>query len=249
MFSERVSWGGLKSYVVHNAPEGRSPKLAVVLCHGYGAPGLDLVGLGEALWHAAPELAAEVALVFPAAPLALDEIGLLGGRAWWMLDLERLLNNPTRETLLEFRCAIPAGLPEARERIVALVEQVQENLKLSRSQIVLGGFSQGAMLAIDVALNLAEPPAALCILSGGLICHPNWQQLSKKLGKLKVLQSHGRRDAILRFSEAQALQAMLVAGGADVEFIPFDGGHEIPPQVVARMADLLKQLLAEQNRL
>ena len=249
MFSERVSWGGLKSYVVHNAPDGQSPKLAVVLCHGYGAPGLDLVGLGEELWNAAPELAAEVALVFPAAPLALDEIGMLGGRAWWMLDLERLLNNPSRETMLEFRCGIPAGLPDARERIVALVEQVQENLKLSPSQIVLGGFSQGAMLAIDVALNLPEPPAALCILSGGVICHPNWQALSSQRGKLNVLQSHGRRDGILRFSEAQALQAMLVAGGANVDFIAFDGGHEIPPQVIARMADLLKRLLAEQKPL
>jgi len=228
---------------MHGAPEGEQPSLAVVLCHGYGAPGTDLVPLAEAIWEIAPELQARVAFVFPTAPHSLDEMGMLGGRAWWPLDLDRILNRRTLETLLEFRRATPPGLTDSRARIVALVDHLREQFGLATSQIVLGGFSQGAMLATDVALHLPEPPAALAILSGGVICEAEWQRLASVRGPLRVLQSHGRADQILPYSEAEQLRQILESGGSALEFLPFAGGHEIPARVLERFAALLVRRL------
>jgi phospholipase/carboxylesterase len=42
-----VEWGGLDCLVVHDLPADTLPALAVILCHGFGAPGTDLVGLAE----------------------------------------------------------------------------------------------------------------------------------------------------------------------------------------------------------
>src|SRR6478752_1983208 len=122
MHSEKVTWGGLTSYVVHDLGDGEQPSLAVVLCHGYGAPGTDLIGLAEPLLSNDLGSAGEkTVFIFPAAPLDLAGQGIPGGRAWWPIDLDRLINRRTPELLAQFRRACPAGLPEARDRLVALL--------------------------------------------------------------------------------------------------------------------------------
>jgi predicted esterase len=60
---------------------------------------------------------------------------------------------------------VAQGLDEARKAVLAMVEQVQRDTGLPLSRFILAGFSQGAMLATDVALHLPESPAALCIFS------------------------------------------------------------------------------------
>ena len=54
---------------------GSPPELAVVLCHGYGAPGDDLVGLASEVLRLHPELMGRVRFYFPAAPLILQGFG------------------------------------------------------------------------------------------------------------------------------------------------------------------------------
>jgi phospholipase/carboxylesterase len=53
------------------------------------------------------------------------------------------------------------------------------------------------------------------------------------------VQSHGRHDPLLPFSIAQALRDDLTAAGAQVDWIEFAGGHEIPPPVLAGVSTLL----------
>jgi phospholipase/carboxylesterase len=243
MNSQRVTWGGLKCWVVHNLPEGKQPSLVAILCHGFGAPGTDLVPLADELCELAPELREEVLFVFPTAPLSLDDIGLLGGRAWWLIDLDRLINERTPETLLHFRTSTPKGLAESRGLILALIEHITQQFQLSPAQLLLGGFSQGAMLATDVALHLPQPPAALAILSGAVICQAEWEAKIQARGPLTVLQSHGTHDPILPFSEAELLRDMLTRGSSDVEFIRFPGEHGIPRAAFDRLGALLVRLL------
>src|SRR5262245_21982218 len=138
MHLEKVAWGGLTSYAVHDLAAGEQPNLAVVLCHGYGAPGTDLVALPQPLLVDAPvgqgagsiphpgplpegEGAGRAVFIFPAAPLDLAAQGMPGGRAWWPVDLDRLINRRTPELLVQFRRACPPGLPEARDRLLALL--------------------------------------------------------------------------------------------------------------------------------
>ncbi|HID22950.1 MAG TPA: phospholipase, partial [Planctomycetaceae bacterium] len=216
----------------------------VVLCHGFGAPGTDLVSLAPDLILLEPGLADGVRFVFPAGPLRLDEVGLAGGRAWWMIDLNRLNAAMERGEVLDLRRETPDGLPEARRQLMELVGTVCVRMKVGPSQIVLGGFSQGAMLATDVTLRLDDAPAALCIWSGTLLCEDDWRRLAPRRRGLRVLQSHGRSDPLLPFAAAESLRDLLEGAGLEIEFLPFAGFHEIPREALRRFADLLQHRLA-----
>jgi phospholipase/carboxylesterase len=239
----KVNWGSLAAYLSHELPAGQSPEMAVVLCHGYGAPAGDLASLAGYFGQVQPELLQRAAFLFPAAPLDLSVQGLPGGRAWWQIDLDRLLNQPTPELLMRFRRDPPVGLAEAREQFGEWLAAAGKQLNLPEDRFVLGGFSQGSMIATDWALRQAKRPAGLCILSGALVNESQWTPLAKARGPLTVFQSHGHHDPILAFPQAQALQELLLASGSDVEFVPFSGGHEIPPAVIRRLAGFLTRLL------
>jgi phospholipase/carboxylesterase len=241
--TEKVTWGGLTSIVAHDLPAGEKPSLAVVLCHGYGAPGTDLAGLAQPLLTVTA-IAKKVALIFPAAPLDLAEQGIPGGRAWWHLDLDRLINRRSPEVLERFRRDCPEGLPEARNALVALLSAAGRHFGLAADHFVLGGFSQGSMLAADVALRLKKPPAGLCILSGGLINETEWQRLAQERGPIDVLQSHGRGDSILPFSSGESLRDLLTSAGANVDFYAFNGDHEIPLEVLHRLTHFIRERAA-----
>lgn len=238
---EKHVWGGLSTFVAHDIPPGTQPELAVVLCHGFGASGLDLAGLTQAFSIVKPELLKRMAFVYPAAPLDLTDAGMPGGRAWWMIDLERLLNRPTPEMLARFRHATPPGLPEARDMMLEMLAQAGQHFGLGGERFVLGGFSQGSMIATDIALRSPVAPAGLCILSGALINADEWREQTPAL-PLSVFQSHGRQDPILMYLQATALHDLLVEKGCDVEFLPFDGQHEIPPIVIHRLVAWLAKL-------
>jgi phospholipase/carboxylesterase len=242
MPTQKLAWGGLNCYVVHDLPAGVQPRLAVVLCHGYGASGRDLVGLAQPLLLPEVGLADRLALIFPEGPLDLAEKGMPGGRAWWHIDLNRLINRPTPELLDQFRRASPAGLSESRTMLLRLLDEAAKHFALTADQFVLGGFSQGAMLTTDVALRLKKPPAGLCVLSGALINESEWRRLAGERGPLTVLQSHGKYDSILPFPMAGALRDMLLDAGADVDFQAFAGDHEIPMEVLHRMTHFIRRL-------
>lgn len=215
--------------------------LAVVLCHGYGAPGDDLADLGPALVQQRPELAA-VRFFFPAAPLALD-LGFGEGRAWWPIDMEKLVAAQAGgpDALRAFRNQEPQGMADARKALLRFVDAALRSTQpdLSPRQLVLGGFSQGAMLACDVGLRLEEAPAGLALLSGTLLTEPVWQDKAARRAGLPVFQSHGRFDPILPFDGAEALRNLLRVAGLDVTFVPFDDGHTIPRPAFTGLADFL----------
>lgn len=241
MIAEQATYGDLDCVVVRS--QTQSPRLAVVLCHGFGASGEDLVGLAEPLIQLIGERAEEIAFIFPAAVLSLADRGMPGGRAWWWIDLDRLLNMPSPETLRAFRTDRPAGMADATTKLLQLVSEVQQEWQLTPSQIVLGGFSQGSMIATDAALTMPEPPAALIIYSGALICEAEWKERAARLANTKIIQSHGRRDPILHISQGLALRDALTAGGCQPKYLEFNGFHEIHPAVINATADLLKSLL------
>ncbi len=246
MRSENVSWGGLKSVVVHNLADGQQPRLAVVLCHGYGASATDLVGLAEPMLMTGPA-DLPVVMIFPGAPLDLARQGMPGGRAWWPIDLDRLVNRRTPEMAEKFRKACPEGLPAARDHLVSLLGEAGRHFGLSAEQFVLGGFSQGSMLATDVALRLKKRPAGLCILSGALINEEEWQRLAGERGALDVLQTHGNYDSILPIEWATPLRDLLNGAGASMDFYSFDGDHEIPLEAMHRLTHFVRDKATEKK--
>jgi phospholipase/carboxylesterase len=125
-----------------NDREGGGSGPVVVLLHGYGAPGDDLVPLFRVL--RAPR---DTRFVFPEAPLVPPEIAAYGGRAWWPIDTVALQRAAAEGRADERARMVPEGLREANQQVNALLDAVERELGVNGEQIVLGGFSQGGMLS------------------------------------------------------------------------------------------------------
>lgn len=156
---------------------------------------------------------AETCFVFPAAPIALGN----GGRAWWNRG------GPDMEAALE--------------KVVALLEFV--HARNSQARIVLGGFSQGAILTSNL---LGENPqrltAAVLLAPSGRV----QRERDPSVPKPHIFLAHGRSDDRLPFDGSLQLREQLLDEGYSVEWVPFDDGHTIPPKVVEDLAAFLKQL-------
>jgi phospholipase/carboxylesterase len=229
--------GELDCRVVDALPEGATPELAVVLCHGFGAPATDLVPLAPELMALEGALAERVRFVFPGAPLTLAELGMPSGRAWFHLPQEVLMGQARDWS--RFAREVPPGIGAARRGVMSVVEALSTATKLPYGRIVLGGFSQGGMVTTDVALRLEEAPAGLCILSGTLTSEADWRQRASARKGLPVFQAHGRYDDVLPFSAAERLRDLLVEAGLSVDFHPFEGPHTIDPGELERLAAFL----------
>ena len=226
---ERIDIAGLTTRIVGDA----AAKHTVVLLHGFGAPGDDLVALAQFI-------RAPVRFVFPEAPLELG--GLYGdSRAWWLLDLARLEAELRSGSPRDRRGEVPDGLEAARSHVTRFLDQLQARYAIDNTQLVLGGFSQGAMLSLDVALHRATP-AALILMSGTLLAESIWKPRMKQLAGVPIFQSHGRHDPLLPFAIAELLRDELRTAGANVTWIEFAGGHEIPPPVLDGVTKVLATL-------
>lgn len=200
----RARPGGLNAITI-GAPDAA---MVVIVLHGREMAGADLAPFGHSLGVPAQ-------FVFPDAPVACAK-----GHSWWPVDAEarlrRLSVGPMDLCEMD-----PPGRAEARERLDALLGQFHSR------QRVLVGFSQGGMLAMDYVLHGGRVDG-LALLSSTRIAFADWQPRLPCLAGLPILVAHGRTDAELAFAAGEGLRDAAMAGGAEVSWLPFDGGHEIP---------------------
>lgn len=217
------------------------PKRAVLLLHGFGSSAADLLPLAGEMIRRAPSLRDEVAFAFAEGPIPLGDMGAGPARAWWMLELRRIAARRAGDAaeLLRHRTEVPAGMPEARALVEAALASWLASLGLEREAAVVGGFSQGAMLATDLALHANARLAGLWILSGALVAEPVWRERAPLHEGLPVVQSHGRLDPVLGLASAEALRELLRDAALEVEWVGFEGEHYVPDEVVDRLAAAL----------
>lgn len=217
--------------------EGGGEGPVIVLLHGFGAPGTDLVSLYRVL-----DVPRGTRFVFPAAPLELAyAYGMGDSRAWWMIDMVALDAAIRSGTFRDLGKEIPEGLPEAREAVLGMLDAIEQRMR--PSALMLGGFSQGAMLSLDVALHTDRPIASLALMSGTLLAEALWAPRMAARAGTPVVLSHGTHDPLLPFAVAEKLRDRLVEAGLEVEFVPFRGQHEIPPVVIDRVGALARKTL------
>jgi phospholipase/carboxylesterase len=198
----------------------------VVLLHGFGAPGTDLVSL-----HRVLDAPAGTRFAFPAGVVDLGPMFGGDARAWWFIDLEERLRRQARGESRDPN-EVPDGMDHAASLVALWIDSVR-----GASPLVVGGFSQGAMLALEVALRLHAPPNGLVLMSSTLLAAARQKPLLPKLANTPIFQSHGRQDAILAFEDAEKLHAHLQTA----EFLPFRGGHEIPEPVIRGVSALIRK--------
>ena len=238
----RTRIDSLECIVVDGGP---SPSIAVVICHGYGASYEDLAPLSGEWIGLLGDHAAKFRFVFPDAHHSLAEFGMPYGRAWWPINMARLAEAVQASNFDELHDHEPPGIDDARARLCGTVREVIKGLDGEATPLVLGGFSQGAMLAMDASLRGdIEAPQLLLQFSSTIVCQSQW---ARALGRLKdtfVFQSHGKIDPILPFSSAEALHQMLTDAGITVDFHSFLGPHTIDVESVVRSAQAMSQLAA-----
>lgn len=199
---------------------------AVVLLHGYGADAGDLAPLSQALRCKHP-----VSWYFPNGSLQVPIGPMMMGRGWFPIDIEGLESAMQRGEHRELAHFRPEGLQILSEKIGRWVR----GLKKQHEQILLGGFSQGAMLAVDSYLQNNIDVDGLILLSGSPMNLPQWESCIVERKPVPFFASHGRQDPILSFVGAQMLVNFLKQYQFTGDLLPFDGGHEIPPQVLQQL--------------
>jgi phospholipase/carboxylesterase len=203
----------------------------MVLLHGYGSDAAHWVPYANTI-----PFVEGGRFAFPQAPELARRTGGVG-RQWW--DLNLAAYRRTGRPGVDLTSADAAGLIRAA-RITRKSLAAEGNSW--RAPFVLGGFSQGAMVSCQVAFGSSEPLAALVILSGTAINLAEWRKGFPTRKGLPIFMAHGRTDRILPFDLAELLRKEMVAAGLSVTFVPFDGDHEIPAQVVVALGDFLRAL-------
>ncbi|MDO8679503.1 MAG: alpha/beta fold hydrolase [Acidobacteriota bacterium] len=193
----------------------------IVLLHGYGSNAEDWLQFSETV-----NLPPNGRFVFPNGPWR----GPSGARGWWWLNIEGHV--PKGERFPDFSVASPAGIKVASRLVREFLEDVPE-------PIVLGGFSQGAMLSGEIAFQSEQPLAALVMLGGTTVNEAVWVERFPGRRSLPIFIAHGRQDGVLPFAIADRFRTKLQAAGLDVTWVPFDGGHEIPPPVIRELNTFL----------
>jgi phospholipase/carboxylesterase len=234
---QSISAGPLSGIMTATGPAGE-PERDVILLHGFGAPGTDLVGLEHSIQTEVP-----TRFIYLAAPFTLEGMsGPHAGRAWWHIDMIALHVARMLGSHDELAGQVPEGLKHGREVLTQAISALQTEHGLKLEKTVIGGFSQGAMLSCDYVLRSGAPVEALLQLSGTMICEGEWKPLMQKRPGFRVFQSHSREDQILPFELAERLRDSWKEAGGDIDFVEFRGGHGIAPQVLERLSRFLAKL-------
>ena len=206
------------------ASRGKATSL-VVFVHGYGANGADLLDIGDGL---APHLPGTAFV----APDAADRVpGAPFGYQWFAI--------PRFDGSSE--AAARAGLRRSAEDLTAFLDQRLAYEGLGPEALALVGFSQGAMMSLEVAPRRAVAPAAVVAISGRLI---GPERLGEALSKPPMLIVHGDQDQVVPFAEmALAADALVAAGFETYGHVMTGMGHGISQDGLQAVQGFLKRFL------
>ncbi len=193
---------------------GNAPKHLLVLLHGWGSDAHDLVPLAQTL-----DLP-NYQFLFPHAPFPHYEVP--SGRAWYSLETQGY-----------------DGLPESRQLLRDWLLSLETETGVPLTRTVLGGFSQGGAMTLDVGIDL--PLAGIFSLSGYLHSQPNLLKNSTP----PVLIVHGKQDLVVPIQAARKTRDRLNAIATQVEYHEFDMGHEVPQIVLNLVEKFVKRVNSE----
>lgn len=203
-------------------PKSGTTRQIMVLLHGYGADGADLIGLGREwrlLWP-------DMLFVAPNAPTVCAQNP--GGYEWFPLQVDRIAGR------IE-------GAKLARPVITGFLTDLWAQTGLGAADTVLAGFSQGAMMALDVGISLDTELAAIVAFSGALIETDGLDGPARP----PIALIHGALDQVVDPNLSRQAAERLEAHGFAVSLHISPGtGHGIAPDGLAFAGAFLVQAMA-----
>ncbi len=223
--------------MISGLSEGAADAVVIIL-HGLGASNTNFEQIGHVLTQAEPALYSKsIVYVLPQAHSS-DM-----GPAWWDLDVSKFLaafmgGDAALGKLLREE---HPGVAECRRDMSKLVEESRalaggEAGPLPTSRVLMAGFSQGGMTAMDVALHQPAEGTfgAVAMFSSAPICVEQWATQLQVHKGLRALVCHGLTDPVIPYEACGWMQALLNQHGAKVTFVQHGGGHELGGNVVLR---------------
>lgn len=183
--------GGLNTYIIDPVSGGK-PQHIVVLLHGYGANGQDLIGIG-AEW--APSLP-DCVFVSPDAPFPCEMSPM--GLQWFSLQ-----NYTDAAMTVEIQKIFPI-LSQWLDGILA-------HFGLTDDKMILSGFSQGCMMSLYTATRREKPCAGVLGYSGRLLDAPQ-----NHGGQIPIHLIHGEADQVVPVSSWHDAKKTLESNGFKV---------------------------------
>jgi phospholipase/carboxylesterase len=203
----------------------------MILLHGFGSTAERWLPFTNAISLSRGQGQAQGHFIFPEGPSeTTPPAGPVGGRAWWPLELISYIRSPG--SLPDLSQASPHGIETAAARVRTLLASLDAGVLHRHQRTILGGFSQGAMVSIETLLTKTPKIDGLVLLSGTLVNEAKWRPLYPAHKGLPVFIAHGRADDVLPFALAERMVQQLETAGLKVTWFPFEGGHEIPAEVI-----------------
>lgn len=198
-------------------PAADAPAGALVLLHGRGTSEHDLLPLADAL-----DPRRRLIAVTPRGPLAIPG---QPGAHWYLV---RRVGFPDEATFAP-----------TYARVASWLDALPEALGVPWSSTVLGGFSQGAVMAFALGLGPGRPaPAGILALSGFLASVPGHEPVLSGREGYPVALGHGSGDPVISVAFAHAARERLLAAGVDLTYRETPGmPHTIDPAFVPELEE------------
>ncbi|HEU4428794.1 MAG TPA: alpha/beta hydrolase [Myxococcota bacterium] len=214
-------------YTAH-VPPGEGPHPTILLLHGWGANAHDLLGLAPFL-HGG-----EAIVLSPQGPVAFEIARGVLGYGWWPITSTREID--------------PRAFDAARQLLRAFLDEACTRYPVDRRKLVVAGFSQGGVMAYDLALS---DPGRFA----GLIAMSSWLPepidaaipAQEEHKNFPALVLHGTQDPMIPVERAQESRKRLLARGLSVQYRELEMQHEVSPEalrdVVLWLEDKVFQLI------
>jgi phospholipase/carboxylesterase len=210
--------------LMHTAhvPMGKGPFPTILALHGFGASAHDLLGIAPQIQQG------EVLFICPQGPMLIEPAPGQRAYGWFPLSGAGEIE--------------PAALVGARGVLEGFVEDAIESYPIDPDRIVLMGFSQGGVMAYDLALGRPEKYAALIALSSWL---PDaviaGLQDNDARASLVTLLIHGTQDPMIPIASAQDARTKLERLGIEAAWGEYEMGHEINQSALRDLVAWLAQ--------
>jgi lysophospholipase-2 len=216
-----------------HAKEESCAKAGVIWLHGLGDS-----GAGWSFLRKEMSSLKQISWLFPDAPS--NFVTLAGGRmpSWFDLHAIPVTKNTYPSESLE-------GILSSVEKVHAMVRDFQAQ-GIPSDRIVIGGFSQGAVVAVlsGLTMDASSPIAGIAAFSGWLPSEQLLASISKQQKPLNFLIAHGTYDDKVDYSLGQALHERLSSLGHSVQFKTYEGmGHSSCPEEIKDLHGWLSSTL------